>query len=131
MTDSATTGTTAADPAAQPLLSQWTGPYGGVPPFDKARAAQLKPALEAGMAEQLAAIERIAGNRAAPTFDNTIVAMEKSGRTLDRVTTVYGIYSLTLNDEEVQVVEREMEPKLAAFSDRITQNSKLFHRIAT
>jgi peptidyl-dipeptidase Dcp len=117
-------------PAANPLLAPWSGPYGGVPPFDRARPDQLKPALEAGMAEQLAEIERIATDPAPPSFDNTIAALERSGRTLDRVSTVYGIFSSTLNDEAVQAVEREMAPKLAAFEDRITQNEALFKRIA-
>jgi peptidyl-dipeptidase Dcp len=116
--------------AANPLLAPWTGPYGGVPPFDKVRVEDLKPALEAGMSEQLAEIDRIANDAAAPTFANTIAAMERTGRTLDRVGTVYGIYSSTLNDDAVQAVEREMSPKLAAFSDQITQNAQLFDRIA-
>ena len=115
---------------ANPLLAPWTGPYGGVPPFDKAKVDYLKPALEAGMAQNLAEVDRIANDPAAPTFENTIAAMERAGRTLDRVGTVYGIYSSTLNDDAVQAVEREMAPKLAAFSDQITQNSKLFERIA-
>jgi peptidyl-dipeptidase Dcp len=114
---------------ANPLLAPWTGPYGGVPPFDQARVEQLKPGLEAGMAEQLAEIDRIAANPAAPTFENTIAAMERAGRTLDRVQTVYGIYGSTLNDAAVQAVEREMAPKLAAFRDRISQNEALFKRI--
>jgi len=117
-------------PAANPLLAPWSGPYGGVPPFDQAKVEQLEPALEAGMAEQLAEIDRITANPEAPGFGNTIAALERAGRTLDRVRTVYGIYSSTLNDEAVQAVEREMAPKLAAFSDQITQNEKLFERIA-
>ncbi len=114
---------------ANPLLAPWTGPYGGVPPFDRIEVADLQPALEAGMTQQLAEIERVANDPAAPTFENTIAAMERTGRMLDRVNTVYGIYSSTLSDAAVQAVEREMAPKLAAFSDRITQNPKLFERI--
>jgi peptidyl-dipeptidase Dcp len=116
--------------ADNPLLATWTGPYGGVPPFDQAKVQHLKPALEAGMAQQLAEIDRIAADAAAPTFENTIAALERTGRTLGRVDTVYGIYSSTLNDDAVQAIEREMSPKLAAFNDQITQNSKLFERIA-
>ena len=116
--------------ATNPLLAPWTGPYGGVPPFDVAKVEQLQPALEAAMAQQLVEIDRIANDPAKPTFENTIAAMERTGRTLERVGTVYGIYSSNLNDEAVQVVEREMSPKLAAFSDQITQNAKLFERIA-
>ena len=114
---------------ANPLLAPWTGPYGGVPPFDRIEVADLQPALEAGMTQQLAEIGRVANDPAAPTFENTIAAMERTGRMLDRVNAVYGIYSSTLSDAAVQAVEREMAPKLAAFSDRITQNPKLFERI--
>ncbi len=120
---------TSAAPA-NVLLAPWTGPYGGVPPFDKVKVADLQPALEAGMTQQLAEIDRIANDPAAPTFENTIAAMERTGRTLDRVSAVYGIYSSTLNDDAVQAVERVMAPKLAAFYDQITQNQKLFERIA-
>ena len=116
--------------AVSPLLAPWVGPYGGVPPFDQVKVGDLKPGLETGMAQQLAEIDRIANDPAAPTFENTIAAMERSGRTLHRVATVYGVYSSTLNDEAVQAVEREMAPKLAAFSDQITQNPQLFERIA-
>jgi peptidyl-dipeptidase Dcp len=124
-----TTPDASAAPASA-LLAPWAGPYGGVPPFDRIQVSDLQPALESGMAQQLAEIDRIANDPAAPTFENTIAAMERTGRTLERVSTVYGIYSSTLNDEAVQAVEREMAPKLAAFSDQITQNPKLFERIA-
>jgi peptidyl-dipeptidase Dcp len=116
--------------ATNPLLAPWTGPYGGVPAFDKVKVADLQPALEAAMAQQLVAIEQIANDPATPNFANTIAALERSGRALERVSTVYGVYSSTLNDEAVQAVERDIEPKLAAFSDQITQNPKLFERIA-
>jgi peptidyl-dipeptidase Dcp len=112
-----------------PLLAEWTGAYGGVPPFDKVRVADFKPALEWAMADALREIDVIANDPAPPTFDNTLAAMERSGRTLDRVTTVYGIWGANMSSEEFQPVEQEMEPKLAAFSDQITQNDKLFRRI--
>jgi peptidyl-dipeptidase Dcp len=117
--------------AANPLLADWQGPFGGVPPFDRATVAHLAPALEAGMAAQLREIDAIAANPAPATFDNTIAAMERTGRVLDRVNAVYGVYTSTLNDAAVQAVERDMAPKLAAFSDAITQNAALFARIAT
>ena len=116
--------------AAIPVLASWTGPYGGVPPFDKVTVPQLMPGLEVAMAEALAEVDRIAANPEPPTFANTIAAMERNGRTLDRVRTIYEIYGSTLNDDAVQAVEREMAPKLAAFNDRITQNEALFERIA-
>src|SRR4030095_7005472 len=62
-----------------PLLARWEGPFGGVPPFDRVKVAFFKPALEAAMAEQLGEIDRVAKNTAAPTFENTIVALEEAG----------------------------------------------------
>lgn len=112
-----------------PLLADWTGPYGGVPPFDRVKVEYFKPALEAGMAEHLREIDRIARDPEPPTFANTIEALEASGRTLDRVGTIYSIWSGTMNTPDFQVVQREMAPRLAAFSDQITQNEPLFRRI--
>jgi peptidyl-dipeptidase Dcp len=122
----------AATPAviANPLIAPWTGPYGGVPPFDQVTPALLQPALETGMADQLAAIDRIANDPAAPTFENTIAAMERSSHMLDRVQAMYGVFTGTMSDDAVQAVERTMEPRLAGFSDQITQNENLFARIA-
>jgi peptidyl-dipeptidase Dcp len=112
-----------------PLLSEWSGPYGGLPPFDQVKVEYFKPALEAAMAENLTEIDKIANDPAPPTFENTIVAMEKAGQTLDRVGTIYGVWQATMSSPDFQVVQREMAPKLAAFSDKITQNEKLFKRI--
>lgn len=81
------------------------------------------------MEENLAEIIRIANDPAAPTFENTIAAMERSGKTLDRAQTIYGIWSSSMNNDEFSAVENEMEPKLAAFSDKIVQNENLFKRI--
>jgi peptidyl-dipeptidase Dcp len=121
---------TTAVAADNPLLRPWAGPFGGVPPFDQASPALLAPALEEGMALHLQELQAIADNPVPPTFENTIAAMERSGRALDRAATVYYIYGSTLSDDAVQQVERDIEPKLAAFRDRITQNEKLFKRIA-
>ncbi|WP_460608778.1 M3 family metallopeptidase [Hymenobacter terrigena] len=112
-----------------PLLAPWEGPHGGVPAFDKVRVADFKLALEAAMAENLAEINAIATNPAAPTFENTIAAMERSGQTLTRVSAIYDIWSSTLNDAAFSAVETEMAPKLAAFYDQISQNPALFKRI--
>jgi peptidyl-dipeptidase Dcp len=112
-----------------PLLSEWKGAFGGTPLFDRVKVADFKPALESAMAEKLSEVEQIAKNPAAPTFENTIAAMERTGRRLDRVQTVYGVWSSAMNDTEFQKVESEMSPKLAAFSDKITQNEALFRRI--
>jgi peptidyl-dipeptidase Dcp len=112
-----------------PLLAEWAGPYGGVPPFDRVRVEHFKPALEAAMAENLAEVERIASNTAPPTFENTVAAMERAGRTLNRVGAVYNVWASTMNGPEFQAVEREMSPRLAAFADKITQNEALFRRL--
>jgi peptidyl-dipeptidase Dcp len=74
--------------AVNPLLPDWTGPYGGVPPFEQVRVEHFTPALEAAMAENLAAVQRIASDPAAPDFENTIAALERADRTLNRMQTV-------------------------------------------
>jgi peptidyl-dipeptidase Dcp len=123
-------GAGAEAPVKNPLLVPWTGPYAGVPPFDQVKVEQFAPGLEAAMAETLANVDAIAADPAPPTFDNTLAALERSGRTLDRVGSVYGVFSSAMSTPEFQAVEREMAPKLAAFQDKITQNEKLFARIA-
>src|SRR5438045_8256386 len=113
-----------------PLTQKWVGPYGGVPPFDKVKIADFKPALEEAMAENLREIDAIASNKAAPTFANTLVPLEKSGEMLSRVGRIFGVWSSSMNTDEFQPVQAEMQPKLAAHSDKITQNAALFKRIA-
>jgi len=120
----------AAASGGSPLLQPWPGPYGGAPPFDAVHVADFKPALETGMTETWTEIERIANDPQPPTFANTIAALEATGRALDRAYTIYSIYGTSMSDDAYQAVEREMEPKLAEFNDRITQNEKLFARIA-
>ena len=120
---------TTAAPETNPLLAPWSGPYGGVPAFDKVKVEQFKPALEGAMAENLREIDVIAGNKEAPTFDNTIAALERAGERLEEVRTVYGIWSGTLSGPAVQAIEREMSPRMAAFADQINQNEPLFRRI--
>ena len=121
----------AADAPPSALLVPWSGPYGGVPPFEQVRVDDFKSALEAGMAEQLAEVALIAKDPAPPSFENTYAALERSGRALDRAARIFGVYTSTLNDRDVQAVEREMAPRLAAHSDRITQNGELFTRMDT
>jgi peptidyl-dipeptidase Dcp len=115
--------------SANPLNAPWTGPYGGVPPFDKVKVADFKVAMDAAMAEELAGIEAIANNPAPPTFDNTLAQIERVSRGRERVDVIYGIWSGTLSTPEMRVVEKEMEPKLAAHVDKIQQNEALFRRI--
>ena len=112
-----------------PLLAKWEGPYGGVPPFDRVQIPLFKPALEAAMTEQLGEVQRIANDPAPANFENTIAALERAGGTLDRVSTLYGVWGSTMSSPEYQAVQREMAPRLAAFNDQITQNEALFKRI--
>lgn len=115
--------------AANPMLQKWTGPYRGVPAFNKVKVADFKPALEAAMARNLAEIDAITANKAAPTFENTIAALEDAGRTLSDVSTYYNIWGSNMSSPEFQVVEAEMDPKLSAHNDKINQNAALFARI--
>lgn len=112
-----------------PLTTSWIGSYGGVPPFDKVKVEYFKPALEAAMAENLAEIDKIANNSAAPNFENTIAEMERAGDLLNRVSTVYFIWQSNMNSPEFSKVSAEMSPKFAELGDKISQNEKLFKRI--
>ena len=113
-----------------PLLERWSGPFGGVPPFSTVKVEHFGPALEAAMAESLANVERIASDESPATFANTIEALERSSRTLDRVMSLYNVFGGTLRTAAFCEVEREMEPKLAAHRDRIVQDARLFARIS-
>jgi peptidyl-dipeptidase Dcp len=112
-----------------PLLKDWTGNYGGVPAFNEYKVSDFKPAMEFAMQEKLNEVNAIANNPKPATFQNTIEALEKVGRKLSRIYAVYGIYSSNINSPEFEPIEAEMEPKLAAVADKITQNTKLFQRI--
>jgi peptidyl-dipeptidase Dcp len=113
------------------LLAEWTGPYSGVPAFDRMELGDLEPALKAGMAEHLAEIEAIASQEDAPTFENTIVEMEKAGEKLDRVFVYWGIWSSNLSTPEFRKLQGEMAPLLSDFRSKITQNDQLFERVKT
>ena len=113
------------------LLEQWTGPYGGVPAFDKMNIDNIKPALEIGMEQNLKDIDAITKNTDAPTFENTIEAMEKAGKVLNRVRRYYGIWSANLSSPEFRKIQSKMAPVLSEFQSKISQNKALFKRIKT
>jgi len=123
---SAATGTDSL--SSNPLLTKSTLPY-EAPPFDKIKDADFQPALEQGMKEQITEVDSIANNPAAPTFENTLVAMEKSGVTLTRVNRVFNALSGANTDSVLQKVQEDEAPKLAAHQDAIYLNSKLFKRV--
>lgn len=111
------------------LLAEWSGSYQGVPAFDKVKLEDLKPALEAGMQQSLAEIDAITNNPEPANFENTIVAMERGGKILDRIFTYWGIWSSNVSTPEFREIQKEMAPKLAAFRSKINQNTQLFERI--
>jgi peptidyl-dipeptidase Dcp len=114
---------------SNPFFAPSTLPF-QAPPFDKIKDADYQPAIEAGMAEQQSQIQAIANNSEAPTFENTIVAMENSGRLFDRAMAAFnGVTGANTNDflQNVKTIEA---PKLAAQQDSIFLNTKLFARVA-
>ncbi len=117
--------------ADNPLLKKWTGPYGGVPAFNEFKVSDFKPAIEFAIQEKLNEVDAIANNPKAPTFENTIAALERSGETMERVSTVYGIYRSNLSSPEFNAIDREMSPKFSEFNDKINQNKQLFTRVET
>ncbi|MCB0383261.1 MAG: M3 family metallopeptidase, partial [Psychroserpens sp.] len=111
------------------LLQEWTGPYEGVPAFDKMNVADVKDAILKGIELSLEDIEAITNTEEAPTFENTILAMEASGKELDRVYTYYGIMSSNMSSPEFRDVSAELAPVLSEYNSKISQNKKLFERI--
>ncbi|MCC7008411.1 MAG: M3 family metallopeptidase [Acidobacteria bacterium] len=114
---------------ANPLLAPWAGPYGGVPPWDRMQAEDFPAALGAALVEERAEIDAIVSNPAPASFDNTIAALERSGRTRDRVERMFSVARESVTDEAIQAIEREWQPKLAAAADAILLNAALFARI--
>ena len=105
-------------------------PY-ALPPFDRIADEHYRPAFEAGLAEHAAEIDAIAGNDAEPTFENTVVALERAGELLDRVYSVFGNLAGSNSTDEIQAIQAELAPKLAAHHDAIHLNPRLFARIDT
>ncbi len=120
---------TASPEATNPFFAESTLPY-GMPPFDLIEEAHYVPAFERGMAEQSAEIETIASNPEAATFDNTIVAMERSGQLLERAQRVFfGLAAAHINDT-LKEIQTEMAPRFSAHNDNILLNAELFARVA-
>ncbi|MBX3167722.1 MAG: M3 family metallopeptidase [Candidatus Eremiobacteraeota bacterium] len=111
--------------APNPLLL----PFTPLPAFDRYKASQFPEAFKQSMASYRAEIARIANQKAAPTFENTLAALEDSGREYNRVSVLFGVYTSTMNDKTVQAIETEWSPKFAAMTDEVVQNDKLFRRI--
>ncbi len=119
-----------AEAERNPLLAPWTGPYGGVPPWDRVNPAALAAAFTAGLALQAAEIEVIALDPQDPTFLNTVAALEDAGRHLGRARTLFSVHVSSLNTSEIQAMDREWSPRFAAAADAIMFNEELFARLA-
>jgi peptidyl-dipeptidase Dcp len=118
-----------AELETNPLLADLSGPYGGVPQFDEVSLDQLEAAVDAGIAAHLAEIDEIANNPEPPTFENTIVEMERAGQALSNAFNYWGIWSSNMSSPEFRDLQRELSPRLSAYNSQITQNQTLFNRI--
>ena len=114
-----------------PLLQPWTGPYGGVPPWNLVRSEEFVSAFDAAISESNADIEAITDNSEKPSFENTIVAMERAGRTLSRLEAIFFVYASNLNIGPIPDIEKVIVPKLSEHEDSIYQNKQLFARISS
>ncbi|HJV39883.1 MAG TPA: hypothetical protein VJ528_13670, partial [Geothrix sp.] len=120
----------AADPATatNPFFAEWKTPF-GVPPFAEIQEAHYLPAFREGMARQKAEVAAIADAKEAPTFANTIVALDLSGQFMDRIGSVFFNLTGAETNPKLQAVNREVMPLLAAHRDDINLDAKLFGRV--
>ncbi|MEP3264141.1 MAG: M3 family metallopeptidase [Hyphomicrobiales bacterium] len=114
--------------ATNPLLSIWDTPF-ELPPFNDIETAHFSEAFEAALLDNVAEVSKVANNKEAPTFKNTIEALERSGESLSKVAGVFYNLSGAHTNPDLQEIERDMAPKLAAHSTKITMNAALFARI--
>ena len=121
----------ATAPAANILLADWSGPYEGLPPWDRVRPELFPEAFQVAIDEQRREIAAIADNPAAPTFANTVEALDRAGRRLDRVQALFGVMTGNMSNPQYQALQREWGPRLAAAADEIVLNPALFQRIRT
>lgn len=112
------------------LLKPWSGPYGGVPPWHLVRPTEFPEAFDEAIRRAEADIDQITSNSEPPTFENTFVPLERAGQELTNLQALFGVHSSNLNVGPMGDIESVVAPKLAAHADRITQNEKLFERIA-
>ena len=119
---------------SKPMMNQWSdksSEFGGVPAFDKMSPELVKEAMLKGMEMSLEDIDNIATNLDAPTFENTIEEMERSGKLLSDIYPYYGILSSNMSSPEFRKIQSELAPKLSEYSSLISQNEKLFERISS
>lgn len=114
-----------------PLLEPWTGPHGGVPPWNLVRSEEFVTAFDAAIDASNADIKAITDTSEKPSFENTIVAMERAGRTLSRLEAIFFVYASNLNVGPIPDIEKVIVPKLSEHEDSIYQNKELFARISS
>ena len=119
-------GQSASEPA---LLQEWTGPYEGVPPWDKVKVAQFPAAFQAAMQASKAEFEAMLAKPEAITFDNTITASELSGEKIGRLFSIWGVHSSNLSNPEVRKIQAEWEPKVSAFFSELALDARYFQRV--
>ena len=119
---------TDAELEGNPFRAEWTGPY-GIPPFADIRNEHFRPAILKGILESRAEIGAIAGNTEEATFENTILALERSNASLNKVMGVFGNLSSTDTNEMIQALEAEIYPMLTRESDAVTFNPVIFARV--
>lgn len=112
-----------------PLIASWTGPYGGVPPFDRVRAADFPHAFDTALAEELTAVRRIVETSEPANFENTLAVLQRASRLKDRVLRVFNVMRFNMSTPEYQALDRHWQPRLAAADDAITFFPGLFERI--
>ena len=112
-----------------PFFESWTTPF-GIPPFDRIRPEHFPPAFDRGMQKQIAEIAAIAASAAAPNFANTMEALERSGRLLERVSRVFFNLDASNTDDAIEAIARDYAPRLAQHQIRIALHPALFARIA-
>ena len=117
-----------APAGANPLLETWTTPF-AIAPFDKIKIGHFMPALDKGFAVNRREIAAIAGAAAAPSFANTIEALERAGKLLDRAANVFFNLAATDTNPEIQALERALAPRFAKHGMRVYQNEELFARV--
>ena len=111
------------------ILADWTGPFQGVPAFDQVKLSELEPAFAHLLAEELAGVERIANDPAPPSFENTIIALEKNSLKLMDAGVYYRIWGANLSTPEFREIQARLSPVFSAHSSKIKQNQQLFERI--
>ena len=111
------------------LLQPWKPVYEGVPVFDQVKLEDLEEAMKVGIATHLSNIERITGNQSPASFENTIVALERSDTEIDKVFVYYGIWAANLSSPEFRNIQGRLAPVLSAYQSKISQNKKLFDRV--